>query len=66
MAEQNDQLLFTFNHDEADTKVVLHAFLTGHIDRYLKNGVSKYIAHVIKHVNFKLYRANPEGVIWKN
>ena len=37
------------------------------MDRYLqlKNGVSKSIVHVIKHVNFHLYRAHPDGVIWK-
>ena len=29
--------------------------LKRHIDRYLKNGVSKIIVHVIKHANFQLY-----------
>ena len=33
------------------------------IDRYLKNGVSKTIVHVTKHVNFQLYRVHPDGVI---
>ena len=27
-----------------------------HIDRYLKNGISKSIVHVIRHANFQLYR----------
>ena len=36
-----------------------------HIDRYLKNGVSKSIVHVIKHVSFQLYMAHPYEVIWK-
>ena len=31
----------------------------------LKNGVSKYVVHVMKHVNFQIYRAHPDGVIWK-
>ena len=35
------------------------------IDRYLKNGVSKTIVHVIKHVNFQLYRVHPDGVFRK-
>ena len=34
-----------------------------HIDRYLKNGVSKSIFHVIRHANFQLYRVHPDGVI---
>ena len=34
-------------------------------DRYLKNGESNNIAHVIKHANFQLYRAYPARVIWK-
>ena len=34
-----------------------------HIDRYLKNGVTKSIVHVIKHANFQLYRVHPDGVI---
>ena len=34
-----------------------------HIDRYLKNGVSKSIVHVIKHANFEIYRVHPERVI---
>ena len=34
-----------------------------HIDRYLKNGVSKSIAHVIYHTNFQLYRVHPDGVL---
>ena len=34
-------------------------------DIYLRNGVSKSIVHVIKHANFQLYRAHPDGVIWK-
>ena len=33
------------------------------MDRYLKNGVSKSIAHVIKHVNFQLHSVHPDGVI---
>ena len=37
-----------------------------YIDRYLKNGVSKSIFHVIKHVDFRVYRAHPDGVISKN
>ena len=32
-----------------------------HIDRYLKNGVSKSIVH--KYVNFQLYRVHPGGAI---
>ena len=35
-----------------------------HINRYLKNGVSNSIVHEIKHVDFQLYRAHPERVIW--
>ena len=35
-----------------------------HINRYLKNGVSSSIVHEIKHVDFQLYRAHPERVIW--
>ena len=29
---------------------------------YLKSGVSKSIVHVIKHANFQLCRARPDGV----
>ena len=36
-----------------------------HIDRYLKNGVLKNIAHVTKHVSFQLHGAHTDGVIWK-
>ena len=32
-----------------------------HIDRYLKNGVSKSIVHVTKDINFQLYRVHPAG-----
>ena len=32
---------------------------------YLKNGASKSIVHVIKHVNFQLHRAYFDGGIWK-
>ena len=39
--------------------------LQRHIGRYIKNGISKNIVHVMKHVNFQLYRAHPDGVIWK-
>ena len=28
-----------------------------------KNSISKRIVHVIKHVNFQLYRLHPDGVI---
>ena len=35
-------------------------------ERYLKNSLSKSIAHVIKHANFQLYRAYNAGVIWKS
>ena len=35
----------------------------GHIDRYLKNDVSKSIVHAIKHANFQLYTVHPDGVI---
>ena len=31
-----------------------------------KNGVSKSIAHVIKHTNFQFYKAHSDKVIWKN
>ena len=34
-----------------------------HIDRYLKNLVSKSIFHVMKHDNFQLYKVHPDGVI---
>ena len=34
-----------------------------HIDRYLKHGVSKSIARVIKHANFQFYRVHPDRVI---
>ena len=34
-----------------------------HIDRYLKNGVSEGIVHVIKHVDSQLYRVHPDGAI---
>ena len=43
------------------TKSVLDTY--SHIDRYLKNGVSKSIVCVIKHANFQLYRVHPDGVI---
>ena len=33
---------------------------------YLKIGVSKSVAHVMKHGNFQLYRVHPGEVIWKN
>ena len=33
-----------------------------HIDRYLKNRVSKLIDHMIKHANFQFYRVHPDGV----
>ena len=36
-----------------------------HIGRYLKNGVLRSIAHVIKYANFQLYRVHPDGVIQK-
>ena len=29
------------------------------------NYVAKDIAHVVKYVNFQLYRVHPDGVIWK-
>ena len=32
---------------------------------YLKNQVPKSIIYVMKHVNFLLYRAQPDKVIWK-
>ena len=31
-------------------------------DRYLKNGVSKSIIHMIKYANFQLYRVHPTNV----
>ena len=34
-----------------------------HIDRYLKDGLSKSIIRVIKHANFQLYRLHPDKVI---
>ena len=34
-----------------------------HIDRYLKNGVSKSIVSVIKHASFQLYVVQHDGVI---
>ena len=36
-----------------------------HIDRYLKNGVSKSIVHVIKHANVQLHKVQPDGNISK-
>ena len=36
-----------------------------HIDRYLKNDVSRSIVHMIKYANVQLYRVHPDGVIWK-
>ena len=34
-----------------------------HINRYLKNGVSKSIVQMIKYANFQLYTLYPDGVI---
>ena len=34
-------------------------------NRYLQNGDPKSIVHVMKHVTFELYRAHPNGFIWK-
>ena len=34
-----------------------------HIDRYLKNGFSESIVHMIKYANFQLYMVHPDGVI---
>ena len=42
-----------------------HQLLT-QLHWYLKNGVSKSIADVVKYANFLLYRVYPAGVIWKN
>ena len=39
--------------------------LVGDFDRYLENGLSKGIVHVIKHANFQLHRVHPDGVIVK-
>ena len=36
-----------------------------HMDRYLKNVVSNSIVHVIKNVNFQVYRVHPDGFIEK-
>ena len=33
--------------------------------RYLKNGVSKTIAHVMKHANFQFHRVHLDRVIQK-
>ena len=33
--------------------------------KYLKNGIPKSIVHVKKRVNFQLYRAHLDGIIWK-
>ena len=33
--------------------------------RYLKNGVSKSIVHMIKCANFQLYSVQPDRVIYK-
>ena len=33
------------------------------IDRYLKNGFSESIVHMIKYANFQLYSVHPDGVI---
>ena len=41
------------------------AFIMNMNDRYLNNSVSKSIIHVIKQVNFPLYRAQANAVIWK-
>ena len=38
--------------------------LNAHWQIYRK-GVLKSIVQVMKHVNFQLYRANPDGVIWE-
>ena len=43
--------------------LIIAVYCLRHIDRYLKNDVSKIIVHVINHVNFQLYRAHPDGVI---
>ena len=40
--------------------------VSGLRDKYLKNGASKNMDHVIKHANFQLYRVYPVRVIWKN
>ena len=36
-----------------------------HNYKYLKNGVSKSVVHVVKHANFPLYRIYPDGVFRK-
>ena len=43
--------------------VMLMAELKAHW-QISKNGVSKSIVHVIKHVNFQLYRTHPDEIIW--
>ena len=44
---------------------VTKAIFKGKSTDNLKKGVSKSIVHVIKHVNFQLYKARHDGVIWK-
>ena len=39
--------------------------LLRHIDTYVKNKVPKGIIHVMKHVNFQLYRAHSDRIIKK-
>ena len=34
-------------------------------NRYLRKGASVSIVHLVKHANFQLYRAFPDGFIWK-
>ena len=41
------------------------AFIMNMNDRYLNNSISKSIIHVIKQVNFPLYRAQANAIIWK-
>ena len=63
MARKNDIEMYSA-HSEGKS-VVAETFIRTlrHIDRYLKNGFSKSIVHVIKHANFQLFRVQADGVI---
>ena len=58
---------WSFAWKKSETKCQRRCFQVtfGNFDRYLKNSVLKHIVHVIKHVNFQIYRVHTGGIIWK-
>ena len=57
--EWHDKLRF-YHTTKINDKIIYSYNIKG---RYLKNGVSKSIVHIIKHAKFQLYRVHSDGVI---